>query len=642
MTVDLEQLARNEGPQVEWKEGVADWRNVAKAIVAFTNDYHNLGGGYVVCGARETRDEHGFPAMSRPGLTAGRIKELRGKILNALRDHADPAIVPLVEELPSDNDERRVLVFVAPQTGHAHTWRDKADGSGKYWIRIDSQTIEARNGLLMQLLTRRGALPPWDQRPRPDATVQDLDLLKLREALVRMRVYDENRGVDPYLQPDQRIHALAPALTVAEPLTGELRPRNFALLLFGRDPQRWAPGAHVVVSVYQGTDRSEKTAERYSLTGSLIEQADELLRRLEVLSPDVFDKGGPRENLSRFPARALKEVAINALAHRDYESSQPVRVTVFTDRVEVHSPGSLPPEVPREAFLAGRATAHWRNQGLSWFFNRLDLAQSEGQGIPTIIRVMQEAGYPDPEIDASEHHLQVRLRAHPTVDRVSDFAALDRHLAMGRREEFLTSLSAVAEDQPRGPATWQVLLDGLETFRTDARLARLFHELATDNPDVALPSDLVARALLQFPDERFEGEDDYHAASASVVAWGRAAAEGPLDPQSGRDLAVALCSRGEWDSAVAALRGTSPEEMDWRSRGVRAVALGEVYKRLIRTLHETSSRRLKQQVQAAATTMFDEALEDFEAAIRDAPEEQRAKLVVAREELTSPSDDSST
>ena len=67
--IDLTQLATRESEQVEWKENVADIDDVVEALCAFANDLANLGGGYVVCGAQEVRDEHGFPRMVRTGLT---------------------------------------------------------------------------------------------------------------------------------------------------------------------------------------------------------------------------------------------------------------------------------------------------------------------------------------------------------------------------------------------------------------------------------------------------------------------------------------------------------------------------------------------------------------------------------------------
>ena len=109
--IDLKLLATRESEQVEWKENVPDADDVVETISAFANDWPNLGGGYVVCGARETKDEHGFPLLQVVGLTANRFKETEGKVLTACRDRVDPPLTPLVQELSSSTMDRRGSCF---------------------------------------------------------------------------------------------------------------------------------------------------------------------------------------------------------------------------------------------------------------------------------------------------------------------------------------------------------------------------------------------------------------------------------------------------------------------------------------------------------------------------------------------------
>jgi ATP-dependent DNA helicase RecG len=268
---DLEELARREGEQTEWKANVADVDDVAATLAAFANDLQNLGGGTVVCGAREDKDGHGFPMLIRAGLTASRLKDVENQVLARCRDRVSPPIAPLVEELPADDENRRILVFPQPATGSAHTFRRGHEGA-KHFVRISRQTIEARNGTLRDLLVRKGAMQPWDRRPCHGATTSDLDLIGLRDALQRMGVFTQEQGIDPYLMDGAQIAPFVPSLCVAELLTGALRPRNFAMLLFGREPQRYVPGAFAVYSAYPGLHRSGPTARRLDIAGTLLDQ----------------------------------------------------------------------------------------------------------------------------------------------------------------------------------------------------------------------------------------------------------------------------------------------------------------------------------------------------------------------------------
>jgi len=411
--IDLQELSVRENEQTEWKENVADVDDVVATLSAFANDLANLGGGYVVCGAREDKDAHGFPVLVRTGLDARRLKEVENNVLARCRDRVSPPITPRVEELASDAEGRRILVFLQPATGQAHTFRRGKEGA-KHFVRVSRSTIEARNGVLLNLLVRRGALEAWDRRPCGTATVNDLDLLALRDALVRMGVFSAERPVESYLSDTVELSPFVPPLCVKEPLTGVLRPRNFALLLFGRATQRFVPGAVSFFSIYPGLDRSDAHAERHELAGNLIEQARQLTRLLDAQAVPLFDKTDPvAPNRAKYPKRALHEAMGNALAHRDYELMDPTRITVFSDRIEVLSPGSLPIGVDPVAFREGRSPPRWRNQTLAWFFNRLQLAQTEGQGISTILRAMREEGCPPPTLEADEIRVLCVLPAHP-------------------------------------------------------------------------------------------------------------------------------------------------------------------------------------------------------------------------------------
>jgi ATP-dependent DNA helicase RecG len=411
--VDLRQLAARESAQVEWKANVADIDDVVETLSAFANDLANLGGGYVVCGAGETKNEHGFPSMELTGLTSGRLKEVERTVLARCRERVSPPLAPLVEELPAAVPDRRILVFIMAATDQAHLFRRGTQGA-KYFVRIARETREARNGTLRELLVRKGALEPWDRQPCTSATVSDLDLLVLRDALQRMGVFAPDLGVEAFLSEANPLSRFVPSLCVREPLSGLLRPRNFAMLLFGRSVQRFVPGAFSLFSIYPGTDRSEPHAERHELAGNLIEQASRLTSLLDQQAVTAFDKNdSAHPNTLKYPVRALREVMVNALAHRDYSLVDPTRITAFVDRIEMISPGSLPTGVDPVDFRAGRVAPKWRNQALAWFLSRLQFAQAEGQGIPTVLRTMQEEGCPPPIFETNEARVVCALPAHP-------------------------------------------------------------------------------------------------------------------------------------------------------------------------------------------------------------------------------------
>lgn len=446
--MDLKLLSSRESERVQWMETAADVDDVAKTLSAFANDWANLGGGYVICGAKEEKDKHGFPRIVLTGLTAARLKEVEGRVLTACRDRVSPSIAPIVQELPSADPERRILVFIMPATRTAHLFRAH-DEAGRHYVRISRETREARNGILLELLVRKGVIEEWDRRPCTTATVNDLDLLALRDSLQRMGVFHPDRGLEEYLSEAKSLSPFVPPLCYREPLTGILRPRNFAMLLFGRNLQSHVPGAYSLFSIYPGVDRSEPHAERYELPNTLVEQERRLGELLDVQSYVAFDKTNRiAPNAVKYPPKALHEAMINALAHRDYESLQPARITVFSDRIEVLSPGPLPTGVTLEDLRLGRAPAKWRNQSLAWFLNRLQLAQAEGQGIPTILRSMRDEGCPPPVFEANEARVTCLLPAHPRHALVREYQSIEEAISLGDFKRAQRAAQSLLERDP--------------------------------------------------------------------------------------------------------------------------------------------------------------------------------------------------
>ena len=135
MIIDLHELSKRESERVEWKENVADLDDVIKTSVAFANDFSNLGGGYIVCGVKEIKDEYGFQKLLAIGLTSSRLKEIEGKVTSALRDKTFPSIIPIVEEIEVDA-ERRILVFVIAATGQIHSYRAGSKDASTCYVRI--------------------------------------------------------------------------------------------------------------------------------------------------------------------------------------------------------------------------------------------------------------------------------------------------------------------------------------------------------------------------------------------------------------------------------------------------------------------------------------------------------------------------
>jgi hypothetical protein len=205
------------------------------------------------------------------------------------------------------------------------------------------------------------------------------------------------------------------------------------------------PEAYTILSIYKGIDRSEPTAERYILTGTIVEQAKKSIELLNTQAYTAFDKTSSKPNQIKYPMRALQEAVINAIVHRDYEVPEPIRITVFADRIEIKSAGTLDWGVDREKFLKGKASPKWRNQSFAYLFNKLQLAQSEGQGIPTIIRTMKEEGCPEPIFEIEPESLTCILPAHPRHQIIRELQEIQDKIILQNYEEAKSQVLTLLE-----------------------------------------------------------------------------------------------------------------------------------------------------------------------------------------------------
>jgi hypothetical protein len=326
------------------------------------------------------------------------------------------------------------------------------------------------------------------------------------------------------------------------------------MLLFGRNVQTHISGAYSLFSVYPGVDRSEPHAERSELAGTLIDQARRLIELLDVQSYVAFDKTNrAAPNAVKYPPQALHEATINALAHRDYEIVEPARITVFSDRVEVLSPGSVPTGISVEELRQGRAPAKWRNQSLAWFLSRLQLAQAEGQGIPTILRSMREEGCPPPQFQVNEVRVVCILPAHPRHALAREHRSIEEAISLGEFERAQKAVLGLLAQDSMNLRTIQLFAE-VQRALNSAGLVREFlakHEGQLSSlPPLVLTQLADALTLADTP-----SREDLSLARRLYLE----ASKGRIAEREVRQVAIGLSRSGD-DSSVLKFLKTQMEE----------------------------------------------------------------------------------
>lgn len=246
---------------------------------------------------------------------------------------------------------------------------------GLVWVRIGPRRAVASEADERVLTERRAVLArTWDARPCPDASLADLSLdlfaVSYRPHAVAREVIDENhRAIEQQLAA-LRFFDLKTAC-----------PTHAGVLLFAKDPLFFFSGAYVQYVRYQGLTQAADVVRERRFSGDLLSVMrglDELAAELAGARPIALKEGGDR-TVYDYPPRAMHELLMNAVIHRNYDgTTSPVMINQFDDRVEILSPGALYPDLTPEQFPDGTS---YRNPILAEAAKVLGFVNRFGRGV---------------------------------------------------------------------------------------------------------------------------------------------------------------------------------------------------------------------------------------------------------------------
>lgn len=297
---------------------------LADELAAFAN----AGGGVVVLGVDdETRDVVGIPE--------DRLDDVERLVAEIVRDSVKPPLYPIIERmlLPSGDGTLRAVIRVdVSRSLFVH------QSPGGYLYRVGSTKRTMEPEYLARLFQQRSQarIIRFDEQVVPDATLGDLT-----ESLVERFRGESGRDETPVL-----LRKLGMA---REDERGVVRPTVAGLLLGAEDPQRRLPHAMIQAVAYQGAevaddlDGAAYQLDAKDIGGTLDRQVAEACRFVVRNQKVAASKDLGRSDLPQYDLGAVFEALVNAVAHRDYSmSGTRVRFRLFSDRLELYSPGALP------------------------------------------------------------------------------------------------------------------------------------------------------------------------------------------------------------------------------------------------------------------------------------------------------------
>jgi hypothetical protein len=232
------------------------------------------------------------------------------------------------------------------------------------------------------------AEPDHDDLPVEKATLADLNL---DLALMTARQYAKKLGLAEPVAAT--LKAFLAELGLVLNVGGMERPSIAAMLLFGRDPQRFLPHAVVTLTI--------NGKKRKVVSGNLINQRKLLLEWAAEtdVNPVLKVKVGGRHRERRaYHERALVELCINLLVHRDYADERPATITAMAGRsISFSNPGGLPEEATlalkcdaRGQFEPVREWTSPRNRALCDIFYGMSVMERAGTGLSDVVKFAKE------------------------------------------------------------------------------------------------------------------------------------------------------------------------------------------------------------------------------------------------------------
>ena len=371
----LKQINAGEVSGVQFKERILDKYDIACELVAFSNSH----GGKLVVGIKDKTGEIN-------ALSYSEVQETTNLLSDIASENVVPSILIKIDTIEVENGN---LVIATVKEGLNKPYHDN---KGIVWVKNGADKRKVfDNAELAEMMTDCGSFAP-DEAGVRDATVNDLDATTIKQFLGnRFERVLEKKGLTGDAFNEASLDMICSAIAKGHDCEKILRNLRFirpdgtltvaAMLLFGKYTQRWMPMMTAKCICFAGNSIGSKVfrdkVNDADMEGNLLHQYDTIMdfftRNLHnVQVGEEFNSMGKLE----IPYTSLVEFTVNSLVHRSLNIKAPVRIFIFDNRVEIHSPGALPNGLTIDDIKAG--TSMPRNMFL--FNNAIYLLPYTGVG----------------------------------------------------------------------------------------------------------------------------------------------------------------------------------------------------------------------------------------------------------------------
>jgi len=375
----LEKCDENEN--LELKESFrADNIGIPSAAFATTK------GGKIIIGITEDKSPKGI--IYEDGLI--------DKITNIIKSCKDYPIMNKVT--PIKFNENRCILFIEIEEGNFKPYGYK----GIYYKRENRQNTQLKADEITQMRLQSEnisfcKIPAFCLERK--ATVNDVEENKLRD-YISLAQESRNKNIK-FIDAKQLLRNLD-LLKI-----GEIQPLNGAILMFGKNPQKFIQHSKINLSIFPEAE-IDTTFKKYSLVGdivSLLNQSFNLI--MSNIQHYYVIKELKRIEFSEYPKTAIREALINAIVHRDYfVRDSEIFIKVFKDRIEITNPGGIVGNLSLEE-IKEKNISKRRNPIIAELLDDMGFMERSGRGIETMINAMKEQGLKEPLFDVSQNWFKI-------------------------------------------------------------------------------------------------------------------------------------------------------------------------------------------------------------------------------------------
>ena len=236
-------------------------------------------------------------------------------------------------------------------------------------------------------------------------------------------------------------------------------PTVCGILNFGKYPQIFSPNLDIVAvrcstNEYGIEDQNGiRFLDNKRLDGTISEMLKLAISFVinNIKKATRINDRGIREDVLEYPIKAIREIILNSLIHRDYSihtENEPIRLTIFDDRIEISNPGGLYGRLSLDEL--GKVHSDIRNPFIASILEILEVTENRYSGIPTIYAEMKKAGLMEPKFESVRGTFKVTLYNSKKTDIINDnfVSKIKAYCKTPRTKESLAKFFGYDEKHP--------------------------------------------------------------------------------------------------------------------------------------------------------------------------------------------------